>query len=113
LQPTLKHVSQATIQSKWKTLDESGQAKAAELFRSIALPVLARHANEASKVEAQDAITLVTRSLIKRLPKMPFPPSAKASHLDYDGLAKSNVSVITMVHNTWRLIVDSETCSSG
>lgn len=98
LQPTLKHVSQATIQSKWKSLDEDGQTKAAELFRSIALPVLARHANEASKIEAQDAIALVTRSLIKRLPKMPFPPSTKAGHLDYDGLARSNVSPTTTIH---------------
>ncbi len=92
MQPTLKHVSQATIQSKWKPLDESGQAKAAELFRSIGLPVLARHPNDASKIEAQDALALVIRNLSKRLPKMPFPPSTKVSQLDYDGLAKSNVS---------------------
>ena len=55
--------------------------------------MLARHTKEAGKVEAQDAIALVTRSLCKRLPKMPFPQATKAEYFDYDGLAKSNVSL--------------------
>ena len=58
--------------------------------------MLAKHNNEASKIEAQDAIALVTRSLCKRLPKMPFPQTTKVSHFDYDELAKGNVSVPTV-----------------
>ena len=96
LKPTLKHVSQATIQSKWKILDDSAQAKVAEIFRSVGLPVLAKHTNETSKIEAQDAIVLMTRSLCKRLPKMPFPQATKIGNFDYDALAKGNVS-ITMI----------------
>lgn len=63
------------------------------LFRSVGLPVLAKHTKAAGKLEAQDAIALVTRGLCKRLPKMPFPPTTKEWHFDYDGLAKSNVGL--------------------
>ena len=64
-----------------------------ELFQSIGIPVLAKHTKVASKVEAQDAIALVTRILRKRIPKMPFPSATKVGHLDYDALTKSNVSI--------------------
>lgn len=92
LQPRLKHISQATIQSKWKVLDAPTQAKVESLFQSVGLPVLARHTKQTGKVEAQDAIALVTRSLCKRLPKMPFPQTTREGHFDYDELVKSNVS---------------------
>ena len=59
--------------------------------------MLAKHTNEASKIEAQDAIALVTRNLCKRLPKMPFPQTTKIGHFDYDALAKGNVSVSAMI----------------
>ena len=60
MKPTVKHISQTTIRSKWAALDEDTQAKVASIFRSIELPVLARYASEQKKIEAQLTLGSVT-----------------------------------------------------
>ena len=60
MKPTVKHISQSTIRSKWTALDEDAQAKVASIFRSIELPVLARYASEQKKIEAQLTLGSVT-----------------------------------------------------
>ncbi|KAL2041000.1 hypothetical protein N7G274_006458 [Stereocaulon virgatum] len=90
LKPRVKHISQNTIRTRWTVLDEDAQAKVAAIFHAIELPVLARHASEQKKVEAQAILASVTRTLTKRIPKMPFPPKTKEIHFDYEALVKSN-----------------------
>ena len=90
--PTLKHVAQKTIQAKWKVLDAEAQSHVEAIFQSTGMPILAEQRKEATRIEAQDSMTLVKRSLCKRLPKMPFPPSARAGQFDYNALTASNVS---------------------
>ena len=62
LKPRVKHVSQHTIKTKWTVLNANAQAKVAAIFRAIELPVLARHASEQKKVEAQVILASVTRT---------------------------------------------------
>ena len=65
LKPRVKHISHNTIKTKWKVLEEHTQVKVAAIFRSIELPVLARHASEQKKVEAQAILASVTRTWVK------------------------------------------------
>ena len=65
LKPRVKHISHNTIKTKWTVLDEHTQVKVAAVFRSIELPVLARHASEQKKVEAQAILASVTRTWVK------------------------------------------------
>lgn len=64
LKPRLKHISHNTIKKKWTVLDEHTQVKVAAIFRSIELPVLARHASEQKKIEAQAVLASVTRTWV-------------------------------------------------
>ena len=64
MKPIIKHISQSTIRSRWTYLDEDAQAKVANMFRSVELPVLARYASEKKKIEAQLTIGSVTKTWV-------------------------------------------------
>ena len=88
----IRLVPQSTIENKWNVLDQATQSRVESIYRSINLPVISQFETERNKIEAQDAATLISRSLCRRLPKMPFPPNIKPSQFDYSVISASNVS---------------------
>jgi len=48
------------------------------------------HKDERQRIEAQGALAGITRSLGKRLPRMPFPPNTKEKDFSLEAIRKSN-----------------------
>ncbi|KAL9131192.1 MAG: hypothetical protein Q9217_000794 [Psora testacea] len=92
LKAQVKHVMQKTIEMKWGRLDDIAQAAIRRLLSENELPVLARHASQQRKLEAQELLRSIKVILFNRLPKTPFPPKAIGDNFDYDNLIKSTVS---------------------
>ncbi|OXV09704.1 hypothetical protein Egran_02541 [Elaphomyces granulatus] len=84
LKPRVRRVSERTVKSKWTTLSEPVQEKISDMLRSLERPVIVRHRDERKRIEAQTAVGAVVKSLVRRLPRMPFPPVAKDVSFDYE-----------------------------
>ncbi|KAA6414456.1 MAG: hypothetical protein FRX48_01205 [Lasallia pustulata] len=90
LKPRVKYVPQRVIRSQWRVLPEVVQYKVKEIFRSLERPVITSHRDEGKRTEAQIAVASITRTLGRRLPRMPFPPDTKEIHFNYEALLDSN-----------------------
>ncbi|KAK5163541.1 hypothetical protein LTR04_002432 [Oleoguttula sp. CCFEE 6159] len=77
LKPRTRHVSQATIRTRWTTLPAPAQSQIRSLLLAAKRSVLASHPTEQRRTEADAAISILIRRLEKQLPRMPFPPKTK------------------------------------
>ncbi|KAL9618518.1 MAG: hypothetical protein Q9160_006774 [Pyrenula sp. 1 TL-2023] len=92
LEPTIRRVSRAAIQKKWKKLSEATQDKLRAEFTSLQKPLTVGKGRGRKDIEAHEAIDLVLKlclviesfRLEKRLPRMPFPPSALDNDFDFE-----------------------------
>ncbi|KAL2351929.1 CENP-Q, a CENPA-CAD centromere complex subunit-domain-containing protein [Cryomyces antarcticus] len=82
LKPRTRHVSQATIRTRWTTLPAPAQSQIRSLLLAAKRSVLASHPTEQRRTEADAAISILIRRLEKQLPRMPFPPKTKAGSFD-------------------------------
>lgn len=91
LKPSVRHVPERTIKSKWSTLPEPVQDKVRDMFRALERPVIVRNQNERKRIEAQAAVQAVVKNLSKRLPRMPFPPAMKGSSFEFEAALDEHV----------------------
>ncbi|TKA62966.1 hypothetical protein B0A49_11021 [Cryomyces minteri] len=82
LKPRTRHVSQATIRTKWTSLPAPAQSQIRSLLLAAKRSVLASHPAEQRRTEADAAISILIRRLEKQLPRMPFPPKTRAGSFD-------------------------------
>ncbi|MCJ1382313.1 hypothetical protein MMC17_005426 [Xylographa soralifera] len=104
LKPRFRYINQNVIKTKWEVLPELMQQQVRELFVAVERPVITRHSEDKRRIEAQAALSTVTRTLAKRLPRMPFPSKAKEEHFNYEALMNKNLALehrLTLVlHST-------------
>ncbi|MCJ1472155.1 hypothetical protein MMC13_000802 [Lambiella insularis] len=93
LKPRLRYIHQDVIKRNWRVLPEAVQSRVRELLVAVQRPVICRHREGKSREEAQEALNTVTRTLAKRLPRMPFPMKTKEEHFDYERLLNKNLSL--------------------
>ncbi|MCJ1250155.1 hypothetical protein MMC30_007381 [Trapelia coarctata] len=90
LKPRLKYVRQDIIKNKWEVLPDHIQTRVKELFVAVGRPVITQYRDERRRIDAQTALSSITRKLGERLPRMPFPPSTKEVSFDHEALLNSN-----------------------
>ncbi|KAL9123271.1 MAG: hypothetical protein Q9187_000179 [Circinaria calcarea] len=90
LKPRLRYVNQTVIEDKWNILPGYLQSRVKELFKSIERPAMMKYRDDRRRIEAQVALGSISRTLGKRLPRMPFPPDTKETHFDYEAILHSN-----------------------
>ncbi|MCJ1388412.1 hypothetical protein MMC18_001259 [Xylographa bjoerkii] len=93
LKPRLQYVNQDVIKTKWEVLPEHMQQLVRELFVAVERPVITRDSEEKRRIEAQEALSAVTKTLAKRLPRMPFPTKTKEEHFNYEALMNKNLAL--------------------
>lgn len=64
LKPSVRHVPERTIKSKWSTLPEPVQDKVRDMFRALERPVIVRNPNERKRIEAQAAVQAVVKKYV-------------------------------------------------
>ncbi|MCJ1480091.1 hypothetical protein MMC06_000245 [Schaereria dolodes] len=90
LRPRSRHADQETAKLKWEVLPDSLQDRVLELFETVEWPVIKQFQEDRKKTEAQVAVSSITRTLGKRLPRMLFPPNTKDVHFEYEALIEAN-----------------------
>ncbi|MCJ1397831.1 hypothetical protein MMC11_001027 [Xylographa trunciseda] len=93
LKPRFRYINQDVIKTKWEVLPENMQHRVRELFMAVERPILARQPGENMTIEAQAALSTVTKTLAKRLPRMPFPTKTKEEHFNYEALTSKNLTL--------------------
>ncbi|MCJ1317621.1 hypothetical protein MMC15_002946 [Xylographa vitiligo] len=93
LKPGLRYISQEIIKTKWEVLPEHMQQRVRELFVAAERPVMIRHPEDKKRIEAQAALSTVTRTLAEPLPRMPFPSKTKEEHFNYKTLMNKNLKL--------------------
>ena len=111
LKPRFRYINQDVIKTKWEVLPEHVQRRVQEILVAGERPVIARLPEETKRIEAQAALGAITKTLgisipsswlealllttfgrlVKRLPRMPFPPKTKEEHFNYEALISKNV----------------------
>ncbi|MCJ1408061.1 hypothetical protein MMC19_002134 [Ptychographa xylographoides] len=90
LKPRVRYIHQDIIKTKWQVLPEQVQDRIQELFTVVQRPVIARVRDDRQRIEVQAALSSITRTLGKRLPRIPFPPKTKEEHFNYEVLLNKN-----------------------
>ncbi|KAI5304129.1 hypothetical protein KEM56_006816 [Ascosphaera pollenicola] len=102
LKPRVQYVSSRVIQNRWTALPDGVQEKVKELLHAIERPAISsatkweidRNADgaavERKRMLAQNAITDMRRTLVKRLPDMAFPPNTRDLDFDYEAALLEN-----------------------
>ncbi|MCJ1432894.1 hypothetical protein MMC27_002252 [Xylographa pallens] len=101
LKPRLRYINEDVIKTKWEVLPEHMQQQVRELFVAAERPIMTRHSEDKRKIEVQAALSTVTGTLAKRLPRMPFPAKTKEEHFNYEVLMNKN---LTLEHQLTRIL---------
>ncbi|KAI9844561.1 MAG: hypothetical protein M1837_005520 [Sclerophora amabilis] len=90
LRPRIKRLSQDVIKTKWGRPPPSIQHRIRDLFKAAETPIITSVKDDRREVEAQTTLNSLLQRLNTRVPRMPFPPSTKEIHFDYERLLARN-----------------------
>jgi kinetochore protein Fta7 len=95
LKPRTRRIPQEVISTQWKRLQEPSQRQVRDIFLRAKRTSLNGIRDARRHTEAESAVNAMVRRLEKQLPRMPFPPSAKAGHFNLNEIIVRNVSVMS------------------
>ncbi|KAI9891978.1 MAG: hypothetical protein M1814_002173 [Vezdaea aestivalis] len=106
LEPRIRRISKHVVDARWAPLLEAAQKQVKDLFASVERPVVMRIPEGKRRQEAQTALGSVLKRLNARVPRMPFPPTTKDTHFDFEKLLDLNLT--PTIHSTSLLINEIE-----
>jgi kinetochore protein Fta7 len=94
LRPHTRRVPQETITATWKRLPEPAQRQVHALLLTAKRTSLNSIRDARKRAEAEMAVNAMVRKLERQVPKMPFPPGAKAACFCMDDIVGRTVSLL-------------------
>jgi hypothetical protein len=87
-----RRIPQATVAAEWQALPGPAQQRAKDLLTTAKRTVVSGTQSQKRNEEADAVIGVLMSKIVKRLPRMPFPPNVKEVNFDLDKLLERSVS---------------------
>ena len=82
LSAVIRQVSRGTINSKWEKLPQGGVERVSQMLYDIQRPTVIHLNDERRRTQASTALQMVSRRLVKKISKIPFPQGTRSHRED-------------------------------
>jgi hypothetical protein len=93
LRAKTRRVPKQTVQSTWRSLPQPVQQRVRDVVLTAKRSVVYNYRSQQKSLEANTVIGELQKVLLKRLPRMPFPPNTKEGNFDLEKLLDRSVSI--------------------
>jgi hypothetical protein len=94
LKARTRKIPQDKITSEWKSLTTPSQEKVRDILTVARRSVVHNTRNKKRANQGDEAVRELLQSLLRKLPRMPFPPKTKELNFDLDKLLEQSVGLI-------------------